>query len=114
MTEIVVQINGMLYSAIQTRATDQPQSASAIQKATEQLQADLVANLQLPALARELGVSYSWLRRAFAKHTGLSPHQYQLELRLARARDLLSHIAISIKEIAYQLSFEDEHYFCRL
>ena len=65
-------------------------------------------------LAQELGVSYSWFRHTFTAHTGLSPHQYLLELRLVRARSLLAETEFSIKEIAMQTGFEDEFYFSRL
>ena len=65
-------------------------------------------------LARELGVSYRWFRGMFATHTGLGPHQYLLELRLVRARNLLAETEFSVKEIAMQTGFEDEHYFSRL
>ncbi|MGH8023900.1 MAG: helix-turn-helix domain-containing protein, partial [Limisphaerales bacterium] len=47
-------------------------------------------------------------------HTGLSPHQYLLELRLVRARSLLAETDLSIKEIALKTGFEDELYFSRL
>ena len=65
-------------------------------------------------LAQELGVSYSWFRHTFTAHTGLSPHQYLLELRLVRARSMLAETEFSIKEIATQMGFEDEFYFSRL
>ena len=65
-------------------------------------------------LAQEFGVSYSWFRSTFTTHTGLSPHQYLLELRLVRARNLLTETEFSVKEIATQTGFGDEHYFSRL
>jgi len=34
-------------------------------------------------------------------------------LRLVRARNLLMQTSQSIKEIAQQAGFDDEHYFCR-
>jgi len=61
-----------------------------------------------------LGVSYSWFRKTFAAHTGLSPHQYLLEFRIVCARNLLTGTELSVKEIATQTGFEDEHYFSRL
>jgi transcriptional regulator GlxA family with amidase domain len=50
----------------------------------------------------------------FAHHTGLSPHQYRLQVRLGRARTLLSETALSVKEVAFRCGFESEHYFSRL
>jgi transcriptional regulator GlxA family with amidase domain len=37
-----------------------------------------------------------------------------LELRLVRARNLLSKTALAVKEVGRRSGFEDEHYFCRL
>lgn len=111
---IVTQIMGLLYSTQQARLSGQAESHSAIHQAIERMQNDFCAEVDLPALARQLNVSYSWLRRNFAQHTGLSPHQYLLELRLVRARNLLSDTPASVKEIATRVGFEDEHYFCRL
>jgi transcriptional regulator GlxA family with amidase domain len=65
-------------------------------------------------LARGLGVSYSWFRRTFAHHTGLSPHQYRLQLKVGRARTLLRETALTVKEVAFRCGFESEQYFCRL
>jgi transcriptional regulator GlxA family with amidase domain len=69
--------------------------------------------LDVKIVAQDLGVSYSWFRSTFAVHTGLSPHQYLLEWRLVRARNLLADTELSIKEIAAQTGFKDEHYFSR-
>jgi AraC-like DNA-binding protein len=114
LTGSASQILGWLYSAQQARLTGGNQAMLSIQKAIGRMQNDLTAELCLPALARHLNVSYSWFRRTFARHTGSSPHQYLLELRLARARNLLSGTGITVKEAAKQSGFEDEHYFCRI
>src|SRR5436190_108803 len=59
----------------------------------------------LPELARGLGVSYTWFRRAFLHHTGLSPHQYRLQLKVGRARALLSETSLTVKEVAFRSGF---------
>jgi len=70
--------------------------------------------LDMKLLAHEAGGSYNWFRGAFTSHTGLSPYQYLLQVRLARARNLLAETDLSVKEIAMQTGFVDEHYFSRL
>jgi AraC-like DNA-binding protein len=67
-----------------------------------------------PDLARRLGVGYTWFRRTFAHHQGLSPHQYRLQMRVGRARTLLSETTLTVKEVAFRCGFESEQYFCRL
>ncbi len=58
-------------------------------------------------IAAQLGVGYSWFRRSFKDYTGISPAQYQIQLRLIRAKELLSRTSLNISEIAYKLHFEN-------
>jgi AraC-like DNA-binding protein len=105
---------GLIYSAQQVQPAHDPANTNAIESAIARIQNEYGRNLNMKLLARELGVSYSWFRHTFAAHTGLSPHQYLLEFRLVRARNLLAESEFSIKEIATQTGFEDEFYFSRL
>jgi AraC-like DNA-binding protein len=105
---------GLLYSAQQTPSPSGDRAQLAVQTAIGRMHANLDTKLDIHTLVQELGVSYSWFRRTFAQHTGLSPHQYHLELRLLRARNLLQGAGLTVKEAAHQTGFEDEHYFCRL
>jgi AraC-like DNA-binding protein len=105
---------GLFYSAQQTLpATESPHS-NIIESAIGRIQNEFAHDLDMKLLAQEFGVSYSWFRSTFATHTGLSPHQYLLGLRLVRARNLLAETRLSVKEIALQTGFGDEHYFSRL
>lgn len=105
---------GLIYSAQQAQPAGSAQNANVIEHAITRIQNEFDRELDVKVLARELGVSYSWFRHTFAAHTGLSPHQYLLELRLVRARSLLAETELSVKEIAMQTGFGDEFYFSRL
>lgn len=107
-------ILALVYSALQPGQAGPQRVSRAIHEAMRQM-ADAAHEVgPLPSLARNLGVSYTWFRRAFAHHTGLSPHQYQLQLRIGRARTLLSETTLAVKEIGFRSGFESEQYFCRL
>ena len=107
-------ILALLYSALQPGQAGPRRVSRAIHEAMR-LMADPSQDIgPLPGLARRLGVSYTWFRRAFAHHTGLSPHQYQLQLRIGWARTMLSETTLAVKEIAFRSGFESEQYFCRL
>ena len=43
--------------------------------------------------------------------TGVAPHQYLLQLKLSKTKDLLSNTDMSIQEIAMKLNFESADYF---
>lgn len=104
----------MLFSEQQSRLAGDDPGLQLIHRAVTRMRENPETPLSIPALASELNVSYRWFRRAFAHHTGLSPHQYFLDVRLARARDLLAQTTLPTKEIAARVGFEDAQYFCRL
>lgn len=62
-------------------------------------------------IASQLNMSYSWFRRVFKQYTGFSPAQYQMEIRIQKAKELLTSTALPVKEIAYELSFESFSHF---
>jgi AraC-like DNA-binding protein len=60
--------------------------------------------------ARQLGVGYSYFRREFRQQTGLSPKQYQIEIRHRRTKDLLRGTRLTIKEIAERLAYHSPYH----
>jgi AraC-like DNA-binding protein len=62
-------------------------------------------------LASSFAIPYRTFRHIFAKETGTSPHQYQLEIRLARAKNLLRSTDMPISDIAATLGFNSTWYF---
>ena len=63
-------------------------------------------NQPLEEIAESLGISYSLFRREFRRKCGISPGQYRLELRVAKAKELLYSTNMSIAEISSMLHFE--------
>jgi AraC-like DNA-binding protein len=55
-------------------------------------------------------VGYSYFRQAFKAQTGLSPKQYQLQIRLQKAQDLLANTSKSVGEIAEILGFNTAYH----
>jgi len=70
--------------------------------------------IDFPELARELGISYSAFRHRFKQITGLPPGQFQIQIRLNKARNLLRNSPLSVAGIAELLGFESIYYFSRL
>jgi AraC-like DNA-binding protein len=113
MAGIVNHLIGMMYSLernIELKSRNQTH-VDMINKARLRIRESLESPLTIQEVAEELGVSYSNFRKLFKEHTGLSPATYQQDLRLQRAKELLSTTDMSIKEIAYQLNFESPDYF---
>lgn len=85
-----------------------------IAKAKFYLKEHLDGPLDMLELVRELSVSYSKFRKLFKETTGQSPHQYHLNLRLDRAKELLGNSDLTISEVAYRSGFDSVFYFSRL
>ena len=85
--------------------------ASMVSKARLRMKEALESSLSIQQIAEELGVSYSSFRKLFKIHTGFSPATYQQELKLQRAKELLSTTDMSVKEIAYRLETEEHMVF---
>ena len=60
----------------------------------------------LEDIASSLNISYSLFRREFKNKCGISPGQYRLEIKLAKAKELLYSTNLSIAEISAKLNFE--------
>ena len=68
-------------------------------------------NLDLEKIAQDAGMSYSWFRKKFREYTSISPARYILGLRIQEACRLLAESSLTIKEVAYNVNFEDSSYF---
>lgn len=64
------------------------------------------------SIAEQLNISYSWFRKIFKTYTGYAPAQYFKELKIKKAKQLLSETNMSVKEVAFKLNFNtSEHFF---
>ncbi|CAI6060651.1 AraC family transcriptional regulator [Cohnella sp. JJ-181] len=65
-------------------------------------------------LVRQSGLSRTVFFARFRARTGMSPHRYMQELKLASAKTSLETTNLSVKEIAAALQFYDEFQFSKL
>jgi AraC-like DNA-binding protein len=75
---------------------------------------NLFAKVDFHELASSLGISYSRFRSSFKHTTGIAPHQFLLNERIACAKRLLKNPAIEIKTVGYKTGFRSASYFCRI
>ncbi len=64
-------------------------------------------------VARQVGVSRSYLYRAFRAEFACSPSDYLARCRIRRACQLLRHSTLSVGAVANSVGFEDHFYFSR-
>lgn len=112
MAGIVNDLIGMMYSLQRNIELSKDQNqVDMVSKARMLIRDSLEKELTIQQIAKLLGISYSSFRKLFKEYTGLSPATYQQELRLLRAKELLTTTEFSIKQIAYRLQFESPDYF---
>ena len=62
-------------------------------------------------VASRLCMSYSTFRKTFKEYTGFSPARYISEIRMSKAKEILTNTSVSIKEVAYRLGYNNHDYF---
>lgn len=113
-----VESRGILYQLIARFLKDaQLKSETAddrIQKCLNYIRKNINQNIKIDMLAEIVCLSRDHLIRLFKKETGLTPIQYISIKKMEKAQLLLVSGNMSIKEIAFMLSYEDHSYFNRL
>jgi len=85
-----------------------------LRRATEYIMAHLSEAVGLQDLAAVVGLSQAQFGRAFKASTGLSPHQWQLNARISKAKELLLSGSLTQAEIALVTGFVEQSHFCRV
>ncbi|NLK21836.1 MAG: AraC family transcriptional regulator [Epulopiscium sp.] len=70
--------------------------------------------ISIKEIAEQFDYNTSYLSRRFKEQMGVGPKEYLLLLRLTKAKELLTNTNLSIKEISYNVGFEDDKYFMKL
>ena len=79
-----------------------------LRRAIDFMQDRLAENLSLTAVAAEAGLSVFHFARLFKQTTGLAPHQYLIQCRVERAKQLIVASSASTADIAQQVGFCDQ------
>lgn len=108
------QIVARLLARIRYSDSEARRIEALIRRAKMHIMKNATQAIDAHRLARELGISYSAFRHNFKQLTGLPPGQYQIQIRLNKARQLLRNSSLSIASIAEELGFESVYYFSRL
>ena len=84
-----------------------------LEEAVALMEANLEEPMSLDELAGHVQLSRRQLERLFRKHLGCVPTRYYLELRLARARQLLLQTNLSIVDVAFACGFVSAPHFSK-
>jgi AraC-like DNA-binding protein len=81
--------------------------------AKDVLQSSFMKKIDLPLLSQLSCLSVPQLVRQFKCVFKLTPHQYLMKVRLARAVEMVRSTDYPVNEIALKCGFEDTSAFCR-
>jgi AraC-like DNA-binding protein len=84
-----------------------------IAKAIHQLRSNYRAPLRVPDLARIAGMSAASFHEYFKAITGTTPLQYQKDLRLIEANNLLAAANFGVSDAAFSVGYESPNHFSR-
>lgn len=84
-----------------------------LRRAIDIMEDHLETPLPLPEICRRVGVSQRHLERLFSTHVGAAPAQYYRDIRLDRARGLVTQTGLSLSEVAQASGFAGQDHFAR-
>jgi AraC family transcriptional regulator len=82
-------------------------------RAVDYIQDQLDTDLTVSGIAQAVYISPYHFTRLFKESTGRSPHQYVVEARVRKAKELLTTGKFTISEAAYQVGFVDQSHLTR-
>ncbi|NMI02774.1 AraC family transcriptional regulator [Paenibacillus sp. SZ31] len=82
-------------------------------RALEYMTHQYMKDIRVEQMARMAGLSVNHFIRTFKRQLNMTPIEYILKQRMAKAKQLLFS-SDKIKEIAEQVGYRDEHYFSRV
>ncbi|WP_135549725.1 AraC family transcriptional regulator [Paenibacillus cymbidii] len=109
--KLIVDIMTELATAGATEDWNAPIASEAVRRVVARIEGDYDKPLTLDELAREMSASKYHMIREFKKHTGQTPHDYLLTLRLSAAKNLLKYADLSVHEVAGQVGFDNPSHF---
>ena len=82
-------------------------------RAVEYIQDQLEADLTVSGIAQAVGMSRNHFTKLFKGSTGQTPHQYVVDARVKKAKELLTTGKFTISEAAHHVGFVDQSHLTR-
>src|SRR6185295_14581211 len=84
-------------------------------RAAENLMKDRLAQpLSIEEIAAAADISRSQLTRLYIRHFGVGPAERLRQLRIDKARELMTSSTLNVKEVAHVCGFVCANHFCRV
>lgn len=86
---------------------------SRIERTVQWMRKNFDTPMDVGDVAREAGMAVTTFHRQFKLATGLSPIQFQKQLRLMEARNLIAYEGLAVSNAAYRVGYESASQFNR-
>ena len=111
LIELFVRLSRSIHLDSDSRNADNSNAfAPALNIMNNQFQKDL----SIDDYAELCGMSSYYFVRKFKEHTGFSPHNYLIQVRMERAKEYLVSTTMNISEISYSVGYDNPLYFSRM
>lgn len=118
LIERLMEIHFDIYSDIQTRGYVKPSTGVELYKrismAKDYMDSNYTSDITLEDIAQNCFLSVSHLKRLFKEYFHITPHQYIIQRRLEKAKTLLIHSDMPVRNICGEIGFENTSSFIRL
>lgn len=98
-----------LFAKLEGPATDR---AAVIEEVTAYINDHFREDPSVEALAKIASLSPYHFIRVFKKETGMTPHEYIVDLKIRTAKYLLKNTTIPVKDICFEAGFSGESVLC--
>jgi AraC-like DNA-binding protein len=85
-----------------------------LRASTDYIRENCLRSIRLEELAELTNLSQSHFSHAFKASTGVPPHQWQMQARIDRVKDLMMRTDMALTDIAIAAGFSDQAHFSRV
>jgi AraC family transcriptional regulator len=85
-----------------------------LRRVVDFIEANCLRPIRLGELAELCGLSETYFSHAFKASTGMPPHQWQMQARIDKARELMCRKSVSLTSVASATGFSDQAHFTRV
>lgn len=113
--EMAIAYSIQAFANVSRNRTLLPHNAkeNAVNQAILRIRREFTEDTPNTEYAAEANMSLAHFLRLFKEKTGMAPHKFKLQLRIAAAKDMLINTNYKVNDIAQSVGFSDPLYFCR-